>query len=230
MPDTIETGDVFFLYSPRSSAVRGPSEVYELAFVLSPDKVHPRRLLVVRGNRLPPLASPGAPPAPSAIADVVAVRMRPEVLVGVLEQRAVHAVGAREGSLHARPCGEGRYALTLHDGHTDLSYALELPTSLGPVQRGLGIEKEASYRVTIRVPVGALPPGPPVGLGAVMPRVDLDLLDLEGSQLLLQPATEPGLPVPARQPEGPATAEIFGELKLTAEQHPTEPLFQGVWK
>ena len=230
MPDTIETGDIFFLYSPRSSAVRGPSEVCELAFVLSPDRAHPRRLLVVRGNRLPPLASPEAPAGPGAIADVVAVRTRPEVLVEVLEQRADHAVGAREGSLHARPCGEGRYALALHDGHTDLSYALELPASSGPVQRDLGIVKEASYRVTVRVPVGVMPPGPPAGLGAVMPRVDLDLLDLEGSQLVLQPAAEPGLPVPARQPEGPATAEIFGELKLTAEKHPTEPLYQGIWK
>ena len=227
--DTVETGDIFFLYSPRSSAVRGPSEVHELAFVLSPDRSHPRRLLILRGKRFPLPASPEAPGGEEAVAEVVEVRVRPEELVDVLEKRAAHAIGSREGSLHARPCGEGRYLLAMHRDHTHLSYGLELPEIPGVVQRDLGLARDVTYRASVRVPA-VTRPSRRMRAGEVFPVADAGLLDREGTELLLQPGAEPDAPMPDREPEGPATAEIFGELKLTLPEHPTEPLYEGTWK
>ena len=50
----------------------------------------------------------------------------------------------------ARPVGEGKYAIINHsNNHTELAFVLELPKELGEAQKDLGIEKEASYIVTV---------------------------------------------------------------------------------
>lgn len=227
---TFETGDIFFLYTPRSSTAQGPSDVHEVAFILSPDRGHPRRLFVLRAKSFPLPASPGAPGGQEAVADLVEVQKAPERLVEALEDRAEHTIGVPEGSLHVRPCGEGRYALAFHDEHTHLSYALELPDRPGPVQRDLNIFGDATYRVSVRVPAAVARPGLAIRAGESVPLTDVGLLDKKGSELVLQPGVEPDAPTAAREPEGPATAEIFGELKLTRDWHPTEPLYDGIWK
>src|SRR5918997_6297980 len=58
----------------------------------------------------------------------------------------------------ARPVGEGKYAIVKHQDHAELAYVLEMPEEPGEAQRELGIEKEASYIVSIinpKVPVPA---------------------------------------------------------------------------
>ena len=54
----------------------------------------------------------------------------------------------REGDM-ARPVGEGKYAIVDHNNHTELAFVLELPKELGEAQKELGIEKEASYIITV---------------------------------------------------------------------------------
>ena len=50
----------------------------------------------------------------------------------------------------ARPVGEGKYAIIRHhQNHTELAYILELPKEPGEAQIELGIEKEASYIVSV---------------------------------------------------------------------------------
>ena len=50
----------------------------------------------------------------------------------------------------ARPVGEGKYAIINYsNNHTELAFVLELPKELGEAQKDLGIEKEASYIVTV---------------------------------------------------------------------------------
>ena len=49
----------------------------------------------------------------------------------------------------ARPVGEGKYAIVNHNNHTELAFVLELPKELGEAQKELGIEKEASYIITV---------------------------------------------------------------------------------
>ncbi len=148
MRTIIESGDIFFLYTPRPdvSEVRGLADVHEVAFILSPDADRPRRLCVLPGKSFPRPASPEVAGAQEVVAEVVAVRTPPEELVQVLEGRAL-AAGAFTGGrlLTARPCGEGRYILAIHDDHSHFSYALELPDTPGPVQRDLGLTREASY-------------------------------------------------------------------------------------
>ena len=228
---TIETGDIFFLYTPRTPVVgaQGPTDVHELAFILSPDGDRPRRLLVVKDRRFPPPAVAQAEGKPEVLAEVVEVRERPEELVEVFERRALQAIGA-PGGLHARPCGEGRYTLAIHDDHTHLSYALELPEIPGQVQRDLGLVKEASYRIVARGLLPTAPPSAAVRAPEFLPVADVGMLEREGNDLKLLPGMEPDAPMVAPEPESPATAEIFGELKLDRKRHPTEPLYAGIWK
>ena len=54
----------------------------------------------------------------------------------------------REGDM-ARLVGEGKYAIVDHSNHTELVFVLELPKELGEAQKELGIEKEASYIITV---------------------------------------------------------------------------------
>jgi hypothetical protein len=50
----------------------------------------------------------------------------------------------------ARPVGEGKYAIvSYHNKHTELAFVLELPKEPGKAQKELGIEKEASYIITV---------------------------------------------------------------------------------
>ena len=48
-----------------------------------------------------------------------------------------------------RPVGEGKYAIVDHNNHTELAFVLELPKDTGEAQKELGIEKEASYIITV---------------------------------------------------------------------------------
>ena len=46
--------------------------------------------------------------------------------------------------------GEGKYAIIRHhQNHTELAYILELPKEPGEAQIELGIEREASYVVSV---------------------------------------------------------------------------------
>ena len=49
----------------------------------------------------------------------------------------------------ARPVGEGKYAIVKHQNHAELAYILEMPEQPGEAQRELGIEKEASYVISV---------------------------------------------------------------------------------
>lgn len=49
----------------------------------------------------------------------------------------------------ARPVGEGKYAIIEHQNHTELAFILEMPQEIGEAQKELGIQKEASYIITV---------------------------------------------------------------------------------
>ncbi len=61
----------------------------------------------------------------------------------------------------ARPVGEGKYAIVKHQDHAELAYVLEMPEEPGEAQRELGIEKEASYIISIINPKVPVPAGYP---------------------------------------------------------------------
>jgi hypothetical protein len=49
----------------------------------------------------------------------------------------------------ARPVGEGKYAIIEHQNHAELAFILERPREIGEAQKELGIQKEASYIITV---------------------------------------------------------------------------------
>ncbi len=61
----------------------------------------------------------------------------------------------------ARPVGEGKYAIVRHQNHAELAYILEMPEQPGEAQKELGIEKEASYIISVINPKRPAPTGYP---------------------------------------------------------------------
>src|ERR671920_303304 len=67
----------------------------------------------------------------------------------------------RQGDV-ARPVGEGKYAIIKkNQNHAELAYILEMPKEPGEAQKELGIEKEASYIISVINPKKPTPQGYP---------------------------------------------------------------------
>lgn len=248
MSRVLERGDVFFLYRPRveQERVEELQDVQRFFLVLSPDGGERYRRIVVGRKRLP---DPEEHERFWAFVDEVAARpadVREELERGHYE---TETRGERVQP-EARPAGEGRYALVDHDGHTHLAYALELPRRPGAAQEELAIEDEASYVVAVKNPEAATPAGAglrprqradfPAELGdrfrgrRFVPVDPPEFLDHEGAELVLIGATEDAseeLDIELDpEHERVETAEVFRELGLRPEEHPSEPLKRGEWR
>ena len=139
------------------------------------------------------------------------------------------------------------YALVDHDGHTHLTYVLELPPQPGDAQRVFRIEREASYRIAVRNPDVPAPPG--TGLpqrrrpeypeelharfrGRRFSPVDRPgLLDYEGAEVMIIGAAadaeaELGIELDA-ETERVEDADMFRKLRVACGERPREPLGRG---
>jgi hypothetical protein len=249
MAQVLERGDIYFVYRPRveEETVEGFEDVQRTYMILSPRARGRHRLIVLGQKRLPEARDGGQ----RVWGFVDKVGRRPEEVEDQLE-RVVYGTktrGTREQPA-ARPAGEGVYAIVRHEDHTHLAYALELPRQPGAVQEALRIEPEGSYVLSVKNPEAPSPPG--VGLPAErraafpaeLQRVfhgrrfaeadPPELLDHEGAEVLLVGTDEDvsedlGIRLDP-QKETEHTAEIFTQLRLEKEQHPTEPLFRGEWR
>src|ERR687891_162925 len=142
----------------------------------------------------------------------------------------------------ARPVGEGKYAIVKHQDHAELAYVLEMPDEPGEAQRELGIEKEASYIISIintKVPV---PEGYPSSIlnefgeneNFVSLARDLRFIDFQNAQMILVGAREGrdvikkeiGIDI-REEKETVHSADIFSKLKIEKERVPTKPLIEG---
>jgi hypothetical protein len=151
----------------------------------------------------------------------------------------------------ARPVGEGKYAIVKHQDHAELAYVLEMPEEPGEAQRELGIEKEASYIVSIinpKVPVPAgypsseEPPNYPESIlkefgdneNFISLARDLRFIDFQNAQMILVGARE-GRDVIHREfgidireeKETVYSADIFNKLKIEKDKVPIKPLIEG---
>jgi hypothetical protein len=158
----------------------------------------------------------------------------------------------------ARPVGEGKYAIVRHhQNHAELAYILEMPKEPGEAQRELGIEKEASYIVSVINP--KKPAASSTVDGGKYPSTeeipmypedllkgfndsdifvplsrDTRLIDYQNAQILLTGARE-GRDVIKRdigieiidEDETQQSADIFNKLNLRREQVPIRPLTEG---
>ena len=151
----------------------------------------------------------------------------------------------------ARAVGEGKYAIVKHQDHAELAYVLEMPEEPGEAQRELGIEKEASYIVSIinpKVPVPAgypsseEPPNYPESIlkefgeneNFISLARDLRFINFQNAQMILVGAREGrdviqkefGIDI-KEEKETVHSADIFSKLKIEKDKVPTKPLIEG---
>ncbi|WP_303909535.1 hypothetical protein [Thiohalomonas denitrificans] len=249
MSETIEYGNVYFLYRPRidTEQVESLEDVQRVYLVLSPHGKKRYRLLVMGRKRLPEIHDGGERywGFVGGVEDS-AVKLRKEFEAETYETKTR---GTRQVP-PARPAGEGVYALVEHGGHTHLAYALELPKEPDEVQKELNIAPEASFIVSVKNPDKPSPPS--AGLGrrqqARFPKhlmekfrdrrfIEIeppDYLDYEGAELMMIGAREDAereLEIDLDpQDEDVNSAEMFSDLRIRKSRHPIEPLFEGRWE
>jgi hypothetical protein len=150
----------------------------------------------------------------------------------------------------ARPVGEGKYVIVKHQDHTELAYVLEIPEEPGEVQNELGIEKEASYIISV---INPKPLSQKViqvlknhqitesilkefgeNENFVSLARDLRFIDFQNAQMILVGAREGrdvitkeiGIDI-REEKETVHSADIFSKLKIEKDRVPIKPLIEG---
>jgi hypothetical protein len=261
-PDILEYGDIYFFYRPKvgSQEVKSIDDVRRFFMVTAPEetttntnrsdekeKTHSKyyRLFVIGKKSLPEIRKSEARSSERFWARVGGIFERPEDLTKELLSDEF-----RKGDL-ARPVGEGKYAIVKHQDHSELAYILELPAEPGEAQRELGIEKEASYIVTVINPIKPVPEGyPSADQSPQYPESvqqefnenedfvpltrNLELINYQNAQIILIGAREGkdvikkeiGIDI-AEEHETDKSPDIFSKLKVRKEQIPVRPLMEG---
>src|SRR6476620_9900991 len=258
--EILEQGDIYFFYRPKKDAeeVKSIEDVRRFFMVTAPEeeknnnKSRLYRLFIIGKKSLPEVRKTEARASERYWARVGGIFKEPDELV-----RELFSDEFRKGDA-ARPVGEGKYAIVRHhQNHTELAYILEMPKEPGEAQKELGIEKEASYIVSV------INPKKPAASSAVdggkyptteeIPMYpeellkgfndsdifvplsrDTRLIDYQNAQILLTGARE-GRDVIKRdigieiidEDETQQYADIFNKLNLRREQVPIRPLTEG---
>jgi len=259
--EILEQGDIYFFYRPKKGAeeVKGIEDVRRFFMVTAPEEEEENnnksrlyRLFIIGKKSLPEVRKTEARASERYWARVGGIFKEPDELA-----RELFSDEFRKGDA-ARPVGEGKYAIVRHhQNHTELAYILEMPKEPGEAQKELGIEKEASYIVSV------INPKKPAASSAVdggkyptteeIPMYpeellkgfndsdifvplsrDTRLIDYQNAQILLTGARE-GRDVIKRdigieiidEDETQQSADIFNKLNLLREQVPIRPLTEG---
>jgi hypothetical protein len=247
--EILEQGDIYFFYRPKKAAeeVKGVEDVRRFFMVTAPEesssnKSHLYRLFVIGKKSLPEVRKTEARASERYWARVGGIFKDANELTKELSSDEF-----RKGDA-ARPVGEGKYAIVKHQNHTELAYVLELPKEPGEAQQELGIEKEASYIVSVvnpkipkqsNLPSTEEPPKYPQEVldefneteNFVSLSKDTKFIDFQNAQIILIGAregrdvlkSEIGIEIKEEQ----SSADIFNKLKLRREQVPIRPLTEG---
>src|SRR5919202_5409529 len=158
--EILEQGDIYFFYRPKKDAeeVKGVEDVRRFFMVTAPEKRSgggEKRNSSDNKRNLYRLFIIGKKSLPEVRKTETRVSERYWARVGGIFKDANELTKEllsdefRRGDA-ARPVGEGKYAIVKHhQNHTELAYVLELPKELGDAQKELGIEKEASYIISV---------------------------------------------------------------------------------
>src|SRR6478672_7167551 len=152
--EILEQGDIYFFYRPKKGAeeVKGIEDVRRFFMVTAPEEEEENnnkrsrlyRLFIIGKKSLPEVRKTEARASERYWARVGGIFKEPDELA-----RELFSDEFRKGDA-ARPVGEGKYAIVRHHHHhTELAYILEMPKEPGEAQKELGIEKEASYIVSV---------------------------------------------------------------------------------
>jgi DNA-binding PadR family transcriptional regulator len=264
----LEQGDIFFFFRPKVSAkdIKSIEDVRRFYMVLSPEeeqkiiddtnnndtnskekKIY--RLFIIGKKSLPEIRKTEARSSERFWAQVGGIFYDSKNLVEDLT-----ADEYRKGDT-ARPVGEGKYAIIEHQNHAELAFILEMPQEIGEAQKELGIQKEASYIITV------INPYKPVSEGyttaeAERPKYPKDvqnyltktegkfiplsqnlaLINYQNAQIILIGAREGkdvikqeiGLDIETEEgKENLFSSDIFTKLKIRKEQVPIKPIIEG---
>src|SRR6476620_3839546 len=154
--EILEQGDIYFFYRPKKGAeeVKGIENIRRFFMVTAPEeeennnKSRLYRLFIIGKKSLPEVRKTEARASERYGARVGGIFKEPDELARELFSDEFRKDDA------ARPVGEGKYAIVRHhhhqnQNHAELSYILEMAKEPGEAQRELGIEKEASYIVSV---------------------------------------------------------------------------------
>ena len=256
----LEQGDIYFFYRPKKAAeeVKGIEDVRRFFMVTAPEqeennskKSQLYRLFVIGKKSLPEIRKSEARSSERYWARVGGIFTDPNELT-----KELFSDEFRKGDA-ARPVGEGKYAIVKHQNHAELAYILEMPKEPGEAQRELGIEKEASYIVSVINPkkpaASAVPEGGSYPSTEEIPMYpeeilkefndsdifvsltrDTRFIDYRNAQILLIGARE-GRDVIKQdigieisdEDETQQSADIFTKLKVRKDQVPIKPLIEG---
>ena len=273
--EVLEKGDIFFFYRPKAKVIDDGSggdvksiEDIRRFFMVTATAANteneqqqqfdgtnsktpkegesPRyRLFVIGKKSLPEIRTTEARRSERYWSKVGGIFENPQELTGELLSDEF-----RKGDA-ARAVGEGKYAIVKHQDHAELAYVLEMPEEPGEAQRELGIEKEASYIVSIinpKVPVPAEYPSseePPNYPESILKEFgenenfislarDLRFINFQNAQMILVGAREGrdviqkefGIDI-KEEKETVHSADIFSKLKIEKDKVPTKPLIEG---
>ena len=273
--EVLEKGDIFFFYRPKAKVIDDGSggdvksiEDIRRFFMVTATATNteneqqqqfdgtnsktpkegesPRyRLFVIGKKSLPEIRTTEARRSERYWSKVGGIFENPQELTGELLSDEF-----RKGDA-ARAVGEGKYAIVKHQDHAELAYVLEMPEEPGEAQRELGIEKEASYIVSIinpKVPVPAgypsseEPPNYPESIlkefgeneNFISLARDLRFINFQNAQMILVGAREGrdviqkefGIDI-KEEKETVHSADIFSKLKIEKDKVPTKPLIEG---
>jgi hypothetical protein len=154
--EVLEQGDIYFFYRPKKDAeeVKGIEDVRRFFMVTAPEEENNSnkknqlyRLFVIGKKSLPEIRKSEARASERYWARVGGIFTDPNELT-----KELFSDEFRKGDA-ARPVGEGKYAIIVkhhqNQNHAELAYILEMPKEPGEAQRELGIEKEASYIISV---------------------------------------------------------------------------------
>jgi hypothetical protein len=273
--EVLEKGDIFFFYRPKTKIVDGSGDVKSIEDIrrffmvtatttsanteneqqqqfdetnrkTSKEAESPRyRLFVIGKKSLPEIRATEARRSERYWAKVGGIFENPQKLTSELLSDEF-----RKGDA-ARAVGEGKYAIVKHQDHAELAYVLEMPEEPGEAQRELGIEKEASYIVSIINPKVPVPKGypsseePPNYPESILKKFDenenfislardLRFINFQNAQMILVGAREGrdviqkefGIDI-REEKETVHSADIFSKLKIEKDKVPTKPLIEG---
>jgi hypothetical protein len=245
--EILEQGDIYFFYRPKKAAeVKGIEDVRRFFMVTAPEQNNQLyRLFVIGKKSLPEVRKTEARASEKYWARIGGIFKDAKELTKDLSSDEF-----RRGDA-ARPVGEGKYAILKHQNHTELAYILELPKEPGEAQKELGIEKEASYVISVinpkipkpsNLPTTEEPPKYPQEVlnefneteNFVPLSKGTKFIDYQNAQIILIGAregrdvikSEIGIEIKEEQSQQ-SSADIFNKLKLRREHVPIKPLTEG---
>jgi hypothetical protein len=259
--EILEYGDIYFFYRPkvRSEEVKGIEDVRRFFMITAPEQQADDNNKNNNNNRIYRLFIIGKKSLPTIRKSEARASERYWARVGGIFKDANELTKEllsdefRRGDA-ARPVGEGKYVIVKYRNHAELAYILEMPKEPGEAQKELGIEKEASYVISVINPKKTRSPAegypsteePPKYPEEVLKKFnetenfisitkDTKLLDYKNSQIILIGAREGkdvieneiGIEIEEDDHTQQQSADIFSKLKLRKDQIPIRPLIEG---